>query len=54
MPHDGPGYDPVGKPNTDQEHGFSPGEFTKHKEQKADMGGHILLETIWFGQVCSF
>lgn len=45
---------PVGKPNTDQEHGFSPGDFTKQKEQKADVEGHILLETICFGQVCNF
>lgn len=44
MPHDGPGYDPAGKPNIDQEHGFSPGEFTKHKEQKADVRDIFCLK----------
>lgn len=45
---------PLGNP-TQTKNMVSPmREFTKHKEQKADMGGHILLETIWFGQVCSF
>lgn len=50
MPHDGPGYDPAGKPNIDQEHGFSPGEFTEHKEQKADVGDVFCLKQSGLGR----
>lgn len=35
---------------TDQEHGFFPGEFTEHKEQKADVGDILCLKQSGLGR----
>lgn len=50
MPCGGPGSYPAGKCNTDQERNFSPGEFTKHKEQKVDMGDASCIDQSGLGK----